>query len=139
MYSPAALLDDERLVYTLLTEDAGAIGTIAADLDVESIDQVPFITFTTVGEGQTRGVGFWPVTLTLSVFAEATNAFEITQQLYAVIHGWTGRVVPGVGGVQDVDDIAKFGRIGSNVDMIGKTISQRTGSFALTLRSLPSL
>lgn len=133
------LVDDERLIFTLLVRDAPEGYTIAAELDIDTIDGLPFASFAvTGGEQGGNGPGLWTVYLTVNAFNEGQDAtWDMCRVLYRIVHGWgelgTG-ALPGVGYVSSVRDVSKFTRTAAAV-LEGKQITQYTGSFALTIRS----
>lgn len=134
------LVDDELLVYTLLKRELPEGATLAAELDVDSIDTLPFITYNVRGGDQSgNGPGLWSSPLTIRVFAEGQDAgWELCRDLYRVIHLWAepgNSTVPGVAYVTNVTDLSKFSR-DATVAMEGKQITQYTGSFELITRTI---
>ena len=139
-YDAADLLDDEQLFYFLLSRDKPADSVVSAELDVDSIDFLPFTTFRVSGSGQDgNGPGLWTATLSLTVYIESGDgAFDVCKHWYQKVHGWA---LPGVGiladvgSVEQVEDLSKFSRVVSGLSIIGKHATQYVGSFDLTLRS----
>lgn len=134
------LIDDEQLVYLLLKRDLVDSVTLAAELDVESIDSMPFVTFNLRGGDQSgNGPGLWSCPLTIRVFAEGQDAaWELCSDLYRAVHMWAESghsTVAGLGYVAVTTDLSKFSRDAS-VQMKGKNITQYTGSFELIIRSI---
>lgn len=138
MYSPE-LVDDELFLFTLLKRDVPSGAVIAAEMDVDSIDNLPLITFSARGGDQAgNGPGLWTCPLTIRVFAEGQDStWELCRTLYRIIHEWE---IPGNGIVEDVavvstvTDLSKFSRDAS-VDMQGKNVTQYTGSFELIIKN----
>ena len=122
MIDAADLIDDEVLVYQLLTRDVAAQDeitgiTVAASIDVDERQPLalPHVSFTCSGTGQAgNGPGLWDTALTVSTLAIGMDAAKALARLtYRIVHGWsdpdTSRVA-GIGGVLDVTDIAKPSR-----------------------------
>lgn len=149
MFGAADLIDDEQLVNHLLKRDAPTpadipwlrtAGVIEAELDVDSIDMLPFTTYRVSGSGQDgNGPGIWTATLTMNVYLESGDAaFDVCRHWYRKVHRWSvpgEGVVDGVGSVSEVEDLSKFSRVVSGLSIIGKHATQYVGSFGLALRS----
>lgn len=139
MWDSAELIDDEQLIYKLLQTTAPEGSTVIADLDVDSIEDLPCITFVVTGEGQTgNGPGLWDATLLVNVFADDDTAFTVCKALYRGIHLWEHPdhgFIEGIGAVEEVGDVSKFSRLVSGVQMIGKSVTQYSGTFGLALRN----
>jgi len=140
------LLDGEQVVNALLIRGLPEEIDIAADLDVNSIDELPCLTYTLNGDGQSEnGPGLFTYTLTLSAFGDGLDqTFALAKAVYACVWSWdqdpqlthvindeTNRLI---GWVEDVEDVSSFSRVGS-VDMVGKLVTQYVGVFSLTLRN----
>jgi hypothetical protein len=138
------LLNPDRLFQQLLIAldlTGVADGSIAADLDIDSFDRVPFITHNTTIAADRNGPGLWTAALTITAHIEAGIAhFPIIQELYAGIWSWDGPddgIVPGVGAVERVEnEIQAFTRLGRGVPMLNKVVTPYVGSFELSIRNI---
>lgn len=133
------LVDDEQLVFALLSRDLDDSVTVAAELDVDSIDTLPFVTFLSAGGEQgSNGPGLWSVQLTVNVFGDgSTAAWETCRAVYRAIHAWAkpgASSLPNLGHVSRVTDLSKFARVAA-VAMQGKQITQYVGTFTLMIRN----
>jgi hypothetical protein len=133
------LIDSELLITKLMERDLGAEHHVAADVDVDTIDELPAITYTATSTGETDN-GLDTVTLSVNVFAESIDeAFRVAQKTHNVIWTWdadpSGAMVDGVGWIQDVEDVSTFSRVGTVTVMVGRSITQYVGVYTLTLRS----
>lgn len=138
----APLIDAEQLVYTLLKRDVEsriAEVLVLADLDVDSIENLPVVTYALSGGGQeSNGRGLWEYTLSLNMFAEDNDAFDVAKAVYEAVWSWDEpgvAVLPGIGSVNAVADVSAPSRLVSGVQMIGKHVTQYTAAFALTLHN----
>lgn len=135
------LIDTDRLFQALLV-DLGVDGvTIGADLGPDSADEIPFISHNSILGQDRNGIGLWTVNLTVTLYLEVSTAtFQTVQEVYAGIHSWgespTAGVMGGVAGVETVEDVQAFTRVGQAIDMVSKTATQYVGSFNLTLRNI---
>jgi len=134
------LIDSDRLFQHLFAALDIEGATVAADLDVDSFDSVPFITHRSTISQSGNGPGLWTAALSVSVFVEATTStFRVVQDVYRGIHSWDAHdagIVPHIGTVETVDrDIEAFTRMGQSVDLNAKSVTQYVGSFELTLRN----
>jgi hypothetical protein len=133
------LLDNDQLFQKLIVGIAPPGASVAADLDVNSFEEIPFITHfsTAVQDGNANGL--WIVTLSVSLFDEPANAFSRVEQLYQGIWGWddpTKGIVPGIGAIESIDqELSAFSRVGGEAQMENKTAIQYTGSWQLTARN----
>lgn len=133
----AALIDDERLVFQLLRRDLPPGVMVAAELDVEAWDELPFVTFITAGDSSGNGPGLWECSLTLNIFGEGEAAFALAQEVYQAVHSWDMpgvAVLPGIGSVEAVADVSKPSRTAS-VSIGGKNTTQYSAIFRLALRN----
>jgi hypothetical protein len=136
------LVDDEQLLYALFTRDLAPGTQCAAELDVDSFDDLPLVTFvTTAGDQNANGPGLWSVSLTVNVFADGQDAaWAVCKTVYGVIHAWAtpgGGVLAGLpelGHISRVEDVSKFSRT-ATVDLGGKNITQYAGLFTLSIRN----
>lgn len=134
------LIDSDRLFSRLLDALDIPGAEVAADLDIDSFDDVPFITHHSLIAQTGNAPGLWSAVLTVNVFLEATDAtFGIVRAVYRGIHSWEdpeSGIVPGVGAVESIDrDVEAFTRRGQSVDLNAKSVTQYTGSFELTIRN----
>lgn len=129
------LLDADTLFQTLLTRLAIPGATVEADLDVDSFDEVPFITHQSIIAQDNNGPGLWTVTLSVNLFIGPENPFPTVASLYAGIWSWNlplEGVVDGVGSVSEVIDGSAFSRLGA-AQMLNKVVTQYVGSFELAV------
>jgi len=133
------LLDNDQLFQTLILEIAPPGAYVAADLDVDSYAEMPFITHFSTAVQDANANGLWTVTLTVSLFDEPATAFARVQQLYKGIWGWddpTKGIVPNIGAVERIEqELSAFSRVGGEAQMENKTAIQYTGSWQLTARN----
>jgi hypothetical protein len=138
----AELVDDEQLIFALLRRDLASSVGVAAELDVDSIDSLPFVTFIVTGGDQgANGPGLWAASLALNVFAQGQDEAWVTARaVYGAVHKWDTPgasildAAPELGYVSRVTDLNKFSRVGS-VEMQGKNITQYLGTFELKIRN----
>lgn len=133
-----SLLNAGRLFQTLL-EDASDVAEVAADLDVDSFDEVPFVTHSELIAQDGNANGLWTVTLTVNIFVDAArNPHETVSAIYDLIRSWgehpTAGVVPGVGGVENVEDLQAFTPLPGAAQMLNKVVRQYNGSFSIGVR-----
>lgn len=140
------MIDADQYVYQLLAGAAAAVTptpTVAADMDVDLIDELPFWSFTVTGDGQiANGPGLWTFQLLMNFFADGRDAcFATASAAYQIVHGWDddpAQTVLDIEGVQvwvsELTDIDVPSRTAS-VQIDGRDLVQFTGSFALALRS----
>jgi len=142
------MIDAEAYLYELFTRDIEDAGfdedvTVAADIDVQVMDELPYWTFSVIGDGQqSNGDDLWSYTLTVSVFAEGMDATKNSARaMYDLVHAWDtdpGATQLTTGGdtiwVSSLDDIDLPSRLAS-AEIAGRNITQYTGSFGLALRN----
>lgn len=133
------LLDDELLVFALLKRDLPESVTVGAELDIDSIDHLPLVTFGSVGGNPvSNGPGLWSIPITFRVFAEGQDAtWELCRDLHEAVMNWALPGVAnaeGIGQVHAVSVVSKFSR-DATVDMQGKNVNQYSGSFELIVRN----
>lgn len=132
------LLNAQKLFQVLLARDAPPSATVASDLDVDSFDDVPFITHNET-IAQDGGPGLWTVMLTVNLFAEPRDSFDVASYLYDAITEWgedpENAIVPGVGAVEALEDMNALVPVSGEVSMVNKIVVHYQGSFTLTVRS----
>lgn len=138
----AELIDSDVLFQALLMEgEIVPAGQVAAEVDVDTFDAIPFVTHSSLIAQDGNGRGLWTATLQLTAFTDGTvSAFNaVVRPLYALVHSWgelpTNGIVPGVGAVERVQDIQAFNRQGKGVPMNNKTVVPYVGSFELSIRN----
>lgn len=136
----APLINSDKLFQTLLTHIALPDGvSIIAEIDVDDFDVIPVITHnSTISQYDPRGL--WTANLTVNIFLDRSETpFSLVQQVYAGIHEWGDSplfgVIPGVGAVEQVNDIEAFTRAGRGVPMLNKVVTPYVGSFELSIRN----
>lgn len=136
----AGLLNAARLFQTLLDDGKPIGSTVAGDLDTDSFDDVPFVTHSETIAQDRNSNGLWTVTLSISMYVEPSTAFDTADAFYTLIQSWgedpTSGVVPGVGGVEAVEDLSAFTPITGDIQMGTKAIRQYVGAFTILARSL---
>lgn len=134
-----ALLDNDGLFQTLIREIAPQHATVAADLDIDSYAELPFITHYSTTSQDGNANGLWTVTLSVSIFAEPSTAFALVKEIYRGIWAWedpTKGIVPDIGAIERIDqELSAFSRVGGEAQMENKTAIQFTGSWQLTARN----
>jgi hypothetical protein len=133
------LLDNDLLFQTLMRDMAPPHVGVAADLDVGTFAELPFVTHFSLASQDGNGRGLWTVTLTLSIFDDPHTAFNLADTLYTGVHEWDelpmAGVVPDVGGVEAIlNEISAFSRVGGEAQMEAKSAIQLTGSWQLAVR-----
>jgi hypothetical protein len=133
------LVDDEQLIFQLLRRDLDDSVQVASEMDVDSIEDLPFVSFSlSGGEQDGNGPGLWRSSLTLNVFDKSQDsAWETCRELYRSVRTWEipgESSIEGLGYVSSVTDMSKFSRI-ATVTLQGKNIVQYSGMFFLTIRS----
>jgi len=131
----ADLVPYNTILYQAFLEDLPEGVGVVRDLEVNDVDELPFILFYTSGEGAgANDQGLWPFTLTVNAIGiGADPAEDAAKAAYHVLHGWkTTRYVTGLGGVRWVRNISLFAEVhGESKAMIGKPIAQWTGIFSM--------
>lgn len=137
------MLDADALFQSLLTAIPTTVDkAVAADLDVGSIELLPFVTHSSLFAQDRNGPGLYSLTLSVSLFIDETMTTETTpSELYKGIWGWvtspTAGVVPAVGAVESIlREISAFVRLTSGVQMLNTSVTQYVGSWELTVREL---
>lgn len=127
--------DLDTLVYQALRADLPDEISLASELDVFSVDELPLVMFDTSGAGMSENQrGVWPFTLTIWSFSlDSMEAFATANTVYKVLRSWSQSVeVPGYGGLRYRQPLTLLaGTGGEEKAMIGKPIRQVTGSFEL--------
>lgn len=134
------LLDTDHLFQDLLRELLPAEVSVAADLDVGSFAEVPFVTHYALANQDANSYGLWSVTLTIHAFVEPDAGWsDVVVPLYAGIYGWQHPergIVQGVGAIESLDqEISAFSRVGGEAHMENKSVVQYTGSWQFTARN----
>lgn len=133
------LLHNDKLFQTLIREITPARATVAADLDIGSFADLPFVTHYSLPSQDANGRGLWTVVLNVSIFDDPSTAFELVDEVYTGIQSWdelpTAGVVPGIGGVEAIEnEISAFSRVGGEAQMENKSAIQFSGSWQLAVR-----
>lgn len=133
------LLDNDQLFNTLIREIAPPEVTVAGDLDVNSFQEIPFVTHFSTASQDGNANGLWTVVLTVSIFDDPATAYGLVKALYKGIWAWddpTKGIVPGIGAIESIDqELSAFSRVGGEAQMENKTAIQYTGSWQLTARN----
>lgn len=131
------LLDVETMFDRLMSEASPTGVTAIQDVQPESYDEVPFVSWSALNNGQ-YAHELWSVTLVLNVIAEPTEMYDVCAGLYAAIAEWSttpSGVVAGVGGVLEATDSRVFSKINETF-IHGKHLAQYTGTFSVSVRQL---
>ncbi|MCJ1709228.1 hypothetical protein [Microbacterium sp. VKM Ac-2923] len=135
----AKLLNAALLFQTLLADDAPPSATVASDLDVDSFDEIPFVTHSANIAQDGAGPDLWTATLVVNIFAPPRDSFDVAAYLYAAITGWgedpDAGIVPGVGAVERLDDLNAFVQVSGEVSMVNKIVVHYQGTFTLLVRA----
>ena len=136
------MLNLELLIYTLLRNGLDQSITLAPELDVDSIDAFPLVTFTVTGGSAVQGSSSpptaWDVGLLLNIFHDdLAEASQIASDVYDLVWSWddvfggTG-IADGIGHAGEVDDQELFNRAGT-VHIDSRSVTQYSGSFNMQL------
>lgn len=136
----APLIDSDILFQSLIVGLDLPDVTVKAAIDADTFDKVPFISHSSTMQQSGNGRGLWTCVLNVNVFIEGRAAnYSTVSALYAGIHSWaddpTAGILPGVAGVEEVEDIEAFSRAGQGVVLQNKVITPYQGSFTLTIRN----
>lgn len=136
------MLDGDALLYQLLRKGLAPEVTLKPDLEVDTIDRVPYVTYTGVGGNSIADNGVTPIawtwTLVVNVFhTDLDEAKDVAEAVYDLVHGWndvwgTSHKIAGLGHAAEVSDLSLFSKTGQ-ADIPGHTIQQLTGQFLLQL------
>lgn len=133
------MLDNDQLFNTLIRDITPPEASVAGDLDVNSFEEIPFVTHFSTASQEGNANGLWTVVLTVSLFDEPATAFAMVKTLYKGIWAWndpTKGIVPGIGAIESIDqELSAFSRVGGEAQMENKTAIQYTGSWQLTARN----
>lgn len=135
------MLDLEKLIYELLKKSLPDV-TILPDVEVDSINHFPLITFTVVGGSALDLSGprpnGWEADLSISLFEDDIDkAKALALTVYDVVWSWddpfndAGRI-EGLGNAASIDDKSIFTRVGS-VAIDDLTVTQMAGEYSLHL------
>jgi len=133
------MVDAEQLIYFLLRRDVPAEFAVTSEIDVDSTDNLPLVTFAIGGDGQSdNGPGLWHIVLDINVFGAGRGpAYDSALTVYDAVSAWNDSapaVLPGVGWVHSVNDVSLFSRLAS-ANINGRNVTQYSGSFALAVRT----
>ncbi|WP_100813014.1 hypothetical protein [Microbacterium lacus] len=141
------LLRADRMFQTLFTEIAAGIEidsapegiTVAADLDIGSFMEIPFLTHSSNYARDRNGPHLWTVTLSASIFLEPLGALDVVSAIDDGIWSWDyplNGIVSGIGAVESIDEeLSAFSRLGGEVQMKNKVVTQYVGSWQLTVQN----
>lgn len=132
------LLDADLLFQKLFRDATAPEVTVIGDLDTGSYAEIPILTHYSSIAQHPSGNGLWIVTLTGTVIAETSNAFDIARDMYKTVWAWHSPlegIVQGVGAVESVEDISAPSRVGGEAQMEAKSVVQYTGSWSITARN----
>lgn len=128
------MIDAGSLFYSSLVRDLDSSVTVVAELQLDTIDNFPTVSFSWSGAGQTgNGTELWFGFLDLNVFDDVNSAFGNASAVYDLVHAWPNQVAE-FGWVESVTDQQMFSPVPSPV-VAGRQVVQYAGSFALALRN----
>lgn len=132
------LLNSDLLFQTLFAE--GLSFDAAADLDADTIDDLPALTHSSSVAQTGNADGLWEGILVVHLFAFAQTAFSKAAEVYSLVHSWGNHplegVVPGVGAVEVVTDMNALSRATGEIQMDTKQVVQYDGTFTVVIRKL---
>lgn len=135
------MIDAEVLAYSLLERDQ-ADATVRSDIDVEVMDEFPFVSFSiVVGEAIDNHAppSGWTASLTINIFDDDLDRAKArAHAVYDAVWAWRDPfaglgIIPDVGHVSDVADQSIFTRV-VTAEVEKKWVTQYAGSFELTVR-----
>jgi len=136
------MLNLELLIYTLLRNGLDESITLAPDLDVDSIDTFPLVTFTVTGgsaiQGSSSPPGAWDVGVLINIFHDGlAAASQVAAAVYDLVWSWDdpfggAGIATGLGHAGEVDDQELFNRAGT-VHIDSRSVTQYSGSFNMQL------
>ena len=131
----------QEAVQAALVADLGAGVVVAADLEENSVDELPMLLHgVTVGGDSANRLGVWPFTLTVTTLALTdSGAFKVARDVYRVLRSWrfTRDCAP-FGGIRFNRVLALPTRVdGRSKVAIGKQVEQHSGSFELIFFESP--
>lgn len=125
----------DEFIQHILTQHGYSGLEVIQDLDSESHDDVPFVAWTFINQGQ-RDHGLWTGLLALTVLCETDDADSILQHLYKQVHRWDepdrGALESKKVGVQSVTDVEIFSFV-HEVFMNAKDVGQYNAQFRLSI------
>ncbi|MEV8338531.1 hypothetical protein [Leucobacter sp. NPDC077196] len=131
------LPDLDTFFDSLMTAAAPDTVTAIQDQHADSYDEVPFVSWTAINQGQ-YDFGLWNVTLVLNLLAAPREIFAYSAELYAAIQSWN---TPGEGVILDlaaintVEDAGVFDKV-NEIRLPGKHLSQAVATFRITVQDL---
>lgn len=131
------LLDTETLFDALVSAAAPPGVTAIQDVHADSWEEMPFVSWRVVNNGQ-FDYGLWQVVLVLNVVALPTDMFRILTHLYGQITLWNvpgEGVVPDLGGVTEVADSSVFDKVFDGL-IQGKHLVQYAASFTINIQQM---
>lgn len=131
------LPDLDTFFDSLITAAAPDTVTAIQDQHADSYDEVPFVSWTAINQGQYQ-YGYWNVTLVLNLLAEPREIFSYAAELYAAIQSWNvpgEGVILGVAAINTVEDAGVFDKV-SEIRLPGKHLSQAVATFRITVQDL---
>lgn len=125
-----------RLIQSVLEEGAFPGTTVIADLDSNSYEEVPLISWGMVNEGQVD-YGVWSLLVSMSLIIDPFQMNSILPHVYAQIQSWNE---PGVGvladeqfGIESVEDQTVLNPKNSAI-VNGKHLAEFDSQFRLIVR-----
>lgn len=131
------MLNIEELAYRLLKRDIPGVA-ILPELDVDTIEELPAITFAVTGGEQINADGgkpsAWACHLSLNVFDVSMDAaFKVASRAYDAVWAWddpwAGLAIADFGWMDEISDASIFTRIGGDSDIDAHGITQFAGEF----------
>ncbi|WP_053352704.1 hypothetical protein [Leucobacter musarum] len=137
MNTKPVLPDFDAFFDALITAAVPDTVTAIQDQHADSYDEVPFVSWTAINQGQ-YDYGLWNVTLVLNLLAAPRDVFGHSAHLYAAIQNWSipgEGVMPEIAAINTVEDASVFDKV-SEIRLPGKHLSQAVATFRLTVQDL---
>ena len=132
------LLDTDTMFDKLVSDAAPDGVTPIRDTEPDSYGELPLVAWNAINGGQ-YDHGLWRITLSLNVVAEPLTIFSICSDLYSAITLWNvpgEGVMPGIGGVLEVNDSNVFAKVGGDVLLHGKHLAQYVATFTISVKEM---
>lgn len=139
------MLDLEELAYRLFRDPMDSSVDVTSELDVDTVDRVPLLTFRVIGGPSINGghgvPSAWNCELVVDLFDEDHERCRaLARSVYDLVHSWNDifagtNIIDGLGHVSEVVDRSLFTRIFDGPVEGNTHITQMSGSFGLQLHA----
>lgn len=126
-----------HFIQTILESGKYPGSEVIADIDADSYQYLPLVTWTYLNNGQ-HNYGLWGGTLAVTILCDPSISESLLGHVYKQIHSWND-LDPDMGemsnlklGVENVIDRSVFDLVHSTL-MNGKSVGQFNGQFELTI------